>query len=172
MATNWIQVAAKTARHSELDFKLGAVITKGSSVISTGFNKRRNEVEVVGNLEDCHVHAEVDAISGAADDQLQGAVLYVARVNSDGSIRNAQPCWRCIDAIKDAGIKKVVWSNDPKEGKGSCTSMKMNRVDIPDMNDVHSPTELAARFVSSTIREVAYSWFSYVPKGAVTFTAL
>ena len=86
----WLELASKMTRHSELDHAMGAVIVRGGNVLSTGFNKRRNEVASCSTLEEAHVHAEIDALSGCTNPD--GATLYVAKLKSDGELGNSQPC--------------------------------------------------------------------------------
>jgi diaminohydroxyphosphoribosylaminopyrimidine deaminase/5-amino-6-(5-phosphoribosylamino)uracil reductase len=80
---------------------VGAVIGVGDEVISEGFHS------AVGSP-----HAEVEAISAADGADLSGATLYVS----------LEPCCHhgrtppCTDAIRDAGINRVVIaSDDPSE---------------------------------------------------------
>lgn len=91
--------------------KHGAVIVRGGSVISVGINKNRNHPTVVSSEHiktHCSVHAEVDAIRKVKN--AKGATIYVARVNKSGGDLLSRPCDRCHKAIKDAGIRKVVYT--------------------------------------------------------------
>jgi diaminohydroxyphosphoribosylaminopyrimidine deaminase / 5-amino-6-(5-phosphoribosylamino)uracil reductase len=80
---------------------VGAVIGRGQETLSEGFHGR------LGGP-----HAEVEAIAAAGDCDLDGATLYVS----------LEPCCHqgrtppCTDAIRDAGIRRVVVaSDDPSE---------------------------------------------------------
>lgn len=85
---------------------VGAVLVKGKHIVGKGYHKRAGLP-----------HAEVMAIHEAKEDAL-GSTLYV----------NLEPCVHfgrtppCVDAIKKAGIKKVVASmldpNPDMNGKG------------------------------------------------------
>jgi deoxycytidylate deaminase len=91
--------------------KHGSVIVKGGRVISTGVNKERSHPRIVSSehiKQHCSVHAEVDAIKRAKD--VTGATIYVARVNRRGEQRDSRPCNRCYEAIKNSGIKKIVYT--------------------------------------------------------------
>lgn len=91
--------------------KHGAVIVKGGRVISIGINKNRNHPTIVSSEHiktHCSVHAEVDALRKVKN--AKGATIYVARVNKRGQDRLSRPCDRCHKAIKDAGIRKVVYT--------------------------------------------------------------
>lgn len=81
--------------------RVGAVIVKDGETIGEGFHS-----EVGG------AHAEVEAIRDAAGSDLEGATMYVS----------LEPCCHqgrtppCTDAIREAGIRRlVVASDDPSE---------------------------------------------------------
>ena len=45
-------------------------------------------------------------------DDLDSVTLYVARVDNNGEQANSKPCPSCERAIKDNGIKRVVYSTE------------------------------------------------------------
>jgi diaminohydroxyphosphoribosylaminopyrimidine deaminase / 5-amino-6-(5-phosphoribosylamino)uracil reductase len=77
--------------------RVGAVIVRDGKVIAEGYHQ-----EVGGP------HAEVEAIRGAGDQELDGATIYVS----------LEPCCHqgrtppCTDAIREAGIARVVVASD------------------------------------------------------------
>ena len=80
---------------------VGAVIAVGDEIISEGFHSAHGEP-----------HAEVEAIRAAGDADLEGATIYIS----------LEPCCHvgktppCTDAIREAGIGRVVVaSDDPSE---------------------------------------------------------
>lgn len=79
----------------------GAVLVKGGSVQTVGWNSRKNE----GSR-----HAEVHAIQSAEPHQLHGATLYVARVGMDTVPRISAPCADCRNAVLDTGIRQVIYT--------------------------------------------------------------
>ena len=92
--------------------KHGAVIVKGGRVLSVGINKFRNhpliiQPEIIKTV--CSVHAEVDALRKIKD--ARGATIYVARVNNRGAERMSRPCNYCYDAIRKAGISKIIYTD-------------------------------------------------------------
>ena len=108
----YLSVATYLASQSECRMKHGAVIVKGGRVLSTGTNKERNHPMQVSSEHiktHCSVHAEMDAIKKAGD--IRGATIYVARVNKNGQQRNSRPCTLCYRIIKNAGIKKVIYTS-------------------------------------------------------------
>jgi deoxycytidylate deaminase len=91
-------------------WRLGSVLWRGGSVIACGYNKRRNDPVFIEDDKhyECSVHAEIDAIKRAK--KPEGATIYVARITPAGAQALAKPCCRCQKAIKDAGIKKIVFT--------------------------------------------------------------
>ena len=108
----YLSVARYFASKSKARRMHGAVVVKSGRVVGTGFNKDRNNPYYVSPEHiktHCSVHAEVDAIRDA-NWNVRGAVLYVARVNSQGMDRDSKPCTRCQIVIEEAQIKKVIYT--------------------------------------------------------------
>lgn len=106
--------ASVIASTSEQNFKHGAILTKGGSVISVGINRRRTNPALL-DQEDYRlssVHAEVAAIKGSHGADLKGAVIYVARVNNAGEQMMSKPCEECQKVLRDVGVKKVFYTID------------------------------------------------------------
>ena len=93
-------------------WKLAALIVKGGSVISTGLSKRRNDPLNVPGGENCSEHAEAAALRRARKSNLSGATAYIARIGRDGEPKLAKPCSECEQALRDAGIKKIVYTTE------------------------------------------------------------
>jgi len=109
-------LAVSTAEKSNHDkWKLGSVIWRGGSVISTGFNRVKNDPAIVEDEKyfQCTIHAEVDALRNAGE--TSGAKLFVARVTKGGNLALAKPCNRCMKAIKEHGIKRVYYTDSNGE---------------------------------------------------------
>ena len=113
-------LAKKVACNCEAeDYKHGAVLVKGGTIINTAFNKNshcsfgyrfRNI-----NLGLPTLHAEIGAVIGIDRSVTTGATLYVCRVGKDGSYRLSKPCLMCHTALKHVGVRKVVWTINDKE---------------------------------------------------------
>jgi pyrimidine deaminase RibD-like protein len=88
---------------------LGAVIVKGGAVMGIGWYKLRNRPTVVAG---CSEHAEQAALRRARKSDLNGATIFVARVGKGGEPRVARPCSECENALRAAGIKKVVYTHE------------------------------------------------------------
>lgn len=114
----YLSVARYCATKSKARNTHGAVIVKGGRVLSTGWNKNRNHPAIVSPEHiktECSYHAEEVAIREAGEDNVRGAVIYVARVSKNGSDRDSKPCPKCAALIRQAGIKRVVFTMEAGE---------------------------------------------------------
>ena len=107
-----IRLANKQAVRSTYIYRLGAVITKGQRVLSTGYNRLAycplNKFKI-------SKHAEMDAILKLMRqhnglNSLAGSTIYVSRINKNGATLLARPCQRCMDLIQSVGIKDVIYT--------------------------------------------------------------
>ena len=111
---SFLSVARAFASESSLNKKHGAVVVRGGSVVGTGYNKHRNDPaylpeEIV--REHTSYHAEEIAIRRAGYNT-KGATIYVARVNRHGEDRDSLPCLPCSLLIREAQIKKIVYTTE------------------------------------------------------------
>jgi deoxycytidylate deaminase len=112
----FLSVARYFAKKSTARNTHGAVVVKGGRVIGTGYNRNRNHPNIVSPEHiktECSIHAEESAIRDAGYD-VRNAVIYVARVNKHGEDRNSRPCPRCHEMIKEYGIKRIVYTSEPR----------------------------------------------------------
>ncbi len=103
-----IQVAERNTDYPK--WPIGAVLAKGGSVLAVGWSKLRNQPINVPNGENCSEHAEVAVLRKARRCNLKGSVIYVARIGADGNPRLAKPCPSCEENLREAGIKKIVYT--------------------------------------------------------------
>jgi tRNA(Arg) A34 adenosine deaminase TadA len=93
----FIDEAMKQAEKSNVRYKHGAVVVdKTGKIIAVGYNKYR--LSCYAKYKIC-IHAEIDAISKCSAKMLNGATLYVIRLNSGGELQSSKPCERCKDYI-------------------------------------------------------------------------
>lgn len=59
--------------------------------------------------KDASIHAEIAALKKVKGN-LDGAIAYIARVNNSGVPRMSRPCQRCMVALKEAGVKRVIYT--------------------------------------------------------------
>jgi pyrimidine deaminase RibD-like protein len=100
-----IRLARRNQRYQR--WPLGAVITKGGSVVAVGQSALKSPPLHPG----CSRHAEEQAlrrVRGLAP----GCVMFVARKMRNGQIGLAKPCQHCQTLIRASGIKRVVYTVD------------------------------------------------------------
>jgi dCMP deaminase len=116
----YLSIAKAISQRSPcLKMKVGAIIVKDDSIISTGYNgpargephcrtcPRIDKPHGSSYIEECPaVHAEENAIINAArqGSSVIGGILYLWA----SEIKVKEPCYRCRRMIKNAGIKKVI----------------------------------------------------------------
>lgn len=129
-----LMAAYGIATTSEFKPQLGAVIMYRGNIIGSGRNTTKSDpiqhrynslYRTFNNIENTYprnldgLHAEIAAIKSipynmACSVRYNRATLYVVRV-APGlryGIGMARPCPACINAIRDAGIRNVIYSTD------------------------------------------------------------
>lgn len=105
-------------KRNQLRFRTGAVLAKGGSVVSVGWNENRYcsySSRFREHLEGT-MHAEVRAILNKPRHITEGCDIYVVRLSSDGKdLRMAKPCAMCEEVLRRAGIRRVFYSNNESE---------------------------------------------------------
>ena len=132
----YLDIAAEVAKRSTcLRRQYGAVIVKNDEIIATGYNgaargeknccdaytecPRASKPHNSGDYSDCPaVHAEMNAITSAARKDMIGATLYLSGWDNGERIKYATPCPICSRLIKNAGIDRVIGSEDTSNFKG------------------------------------------------------
>ena len=105
-----LRLAIKKAYASEHTFKVGAVIFKGGQILNSSCNKNKtNPIRVPHKSCINKLHAEMAAIRNC---NTEGASILVIRLDKrDYSLTMAKPCPDCEFFIREAGIKKIVYSD-------------------------------------------------------------
>jgi len=118
----FLKRAANMAKKREVDFHNHCtIITKGPKVVAIGYNSYKNDPR---HLSDEHVrgvpgrnlrhgvgpHSEISALQQVSDPT--GVTVYVVRVMKNGELAESKPCEVCTEALQEAGVKRVVWSED------------------------------------------------------------
>lgn len=105
---SWLNIAIKLAETSQERTKHGCVIVRGGAVQAMGVNTYRNKPGIIEDINALSVHAEINTLRRAK--RLDGAVAYIARINNHGEARQSRPCPDCLKALKQAGVKRVVFT--------------------------------------------------------------
>lgn len=119
----WLKVAQRYANQSVERNKHGAVLVKGGSLVSWGWNRNILDPYYYANEPKLSIHAEEDAInrlvriargpnvdSNGAFARINKYTLYVVRVNYRGELVISAPCGRCSELLSGLGLHRVVHS--------------------------------------------------------------
>lgn len=115
-----------SSRATCLRRRYGAVIVKDRVIVSTGYNGsprgaincidsgvcKRQQLNVPPGerYELCvAVHAEQNAIINAPPERMEGATIYIAGFEADGSLADGRPCLLCRRMMLNARISRVVY---------------------------------------------------------------
>lgn len=109
--TRLLSIARKLCkeRSTEMRFPLVSLITKGSKILSVGYNEFGTHPVAV-NTRQISIHAEMDAINRLGYTENEKLTIYVYRHRRVGA-GLAKPCEACMALIKMSNIKKVVYTN-------------------------------------------------------------
>jgi len=107
----FIELARKLSLNSNhKQHHLGCVITKKNKIISMGWNKTKTHPKSTARFH--MLHAEIDALLGLSLQDTRGCTAYIYRENKAGKLAMARPCDGCELALKQAGIKKIIYTYD------------------------------------------------------------
>ena len=104
--------------------KVGCLIVKDGAIISDGYNGTPSGFD--NNCEFGFTHAESNAISKLArsTNSSDGATVYLT----------CSPCFDCAKLIIQAGIKRVVYSDNYRDSRGLQLLEKAN-IQVEHIND-------------------------------------
>lgn len=114
-----INRAVGVALTSQVRWRHGSVIAKGSRVVAYAPNTRRNSPDI--DHENATYHAEEAALRDlhratgrtyGGQGVYKGYTLYVARVNSKNEPGMSRPCKSCWDLLVYSGITDVYYTNE------------------------------------------------------------
>lgn len=90
--------------------RMSCIIAKGNRPISFGHNKVKSSPRAKNRYN--MLHAEVVALLSTPYEETKGCTAYIYRTTKNGVLAMAKPCEGCELALKLAGIKKVIYSNE------------------------------------------------------------
>ena len=108
----YLDIARELAEKSQLHHKHGAIVVKSGRVLGRGFNKPRNHPKIIEtgrHVFECGYHAEIVAMKDAGDN-VNGAVIFVARVNKEGEDLLSKPCSQCQRVLISRKVKNVIYT--------------------------------------------------------------
>ena len=123
-----VGVLKKAIEEAELSeyhpYKIGAVVFKGSRILSSGHNELRGNGKIhpkYKNFENS-LHAEQAAILNLKEwEKAKGANILIIRLNKSGNLSLGYPCPMCQQMIKHLGLNKVFYSD--RQGHISMTKV-------------------------------------------------
>lgn len=113
----YITLAAHVAQQSEYPvYRHGAVLVQGARVVNASCN--RYPPQSMPGTRKPASHAELLTLLHMSRADTEGATLYVVRCNRAGLLRFSKPCDTCMDIIRHARVRTVVYST--QEGDTLC----------------------------------------------------
>tara|TARA_Y100000590_G_C15493838_1_gene928894 strand:- start:364 stop:828 length:465 start_codon:yes stop_codon:yes gene_type:complete len=120
-AYKYISLAQEEAMKSTLNYRVGAVITKGSKVLFSGFNN--NRTKSLDSFAFCQ-HAELDAARKLNNILLRKRdkkknkrnfkkyIIWVTRIRSNNELSESAPCSNCINKLTKMGFTRVGYTDN------------------------------------------------------------
>lgn len=105
-----MRLAKSASSYSDHHYKIGCVISVHGRPVSVGFNICKSHPKYT-NRRSPSIHAEIRALM-ASNCSIDGGIAFVYRENTSGIPRLSRPCNACYEALKEAGIKKVVYTTN------------------------------------------------------------
>jgi deoxycytidylate deaminase len=101
----------REASKATMRYQLGAVVVRGGRIISTGYNQHRHvDLPAAWSKREDTICAERDALRKCLH-KAKGATVYVGKHTPGGRMRMARPCAACVAMMRDAGIKKIYYTD-------------------------------------------------------------
>ena len=105
-----ISIAIFNARLSVMKDMIGSVIEVSGKPISVGYN------DYYGSRNGYSLHAEKSVIMQFkklnVKHKNRKINIYTVKIDKEGNLKNAYPCYKCIEVMKQYSIKKVIYSNN------------------------------------------------------------
>ena len=113
-----INRAIEECRLSAFRTRMGAVIFKGSRIVSSGHNSLRSSSFIFSKYKRYYnsMHAEQAALVGLDWSKLKGYSILVLKISKTKEMLSmAKPCNLCMDLLSIVGIKNIYYSNSDGE---------------------------------------------------------
>lgn len=113
----WIDYCLRRAltRDTAQRYRLHSVLIRGGSVLAEGENlpvtAAHGKIMNPEAEEWMGLHAEMDCLRSATEDQLESSVLYVAGVSPTGKLLISKPCPYCTEILIEQPLKSVRYHN-------------------------------------------------------------
>lgn len=74
-----------------------AIVKRGGAIVAAGYN---------GGI----IHAEMHALKKIWPSERVGTTIWSIRITRGGRLAMARPCDKCMEFIKESGVKAIVYS--------------------------------------------------------------
>lgn len=119
-ARKYLAMALKeSAESTYYRVRIGAVLVLNNKVIGKGANlSTSHPLQSFHNhrtgrvAPSHHLHAEIHALVDCDRSDIQGSEIYVGRFDRRGNLAMCKPCVACEDALRRAGIKRVIYTSN------------------------------------------------------------
>ena len=118
----FFKAAQSISMLSDHKYQIGCIIVDKHRIISSGHNSNTKCHPLQAELDSKHfncfcvgkLHAETSAILPLLNSKkdLSRATCYTYRQLKDGSLGMSRPCSRCLDLIKQVGIRKIKYTTE------------------------------------------------------------
>lgn len=111
MKIKFLKIAKEISYKSPSKFKLSCLIVDKNKIVTWGINnmaKTHPSCKTWGNFQ----HAELNALIGTSYEKTRGCTAYIYRETLQGNIANSRPCPVCMIALKQAGIKDIIYTSE------------------------------------------------------------
>lgn len=116
---SFLAATAKIALTSQYRFRMAALLVKSGRVLGGDTNIHRITPDTPPNR--CSTHAEIRVIKNTKN--IQGSTIFIARLLSNDTIALAKPCVWCLEHIINAGISRVVFTQNNNSASCFYTDM-------------------------------------------------
>jgi tRNA(Arg) A34 adenosine deaminase TadA len=100
-----IEEAVELASRSNGPFRHGCVVMNGKKIVARGNNHVRKKI---GTLS---IHAEMDAL-WKMDADYSSLKAIIVRSSKTGMLGNSRPCDMCMNALRQHGVKTILYSTN------------------------------------------------------------
>jgi len=117
--SSFLSATAKIALTSDYRFRMAALLVKSGRVLGGDVNIPRITPDTPPNR--CSTHAEIRVIKNTKN--TDGATMYIARLLLNNNTAMAKPCVWCLEHIIEAGISRVVYTENNNSSSSFYTDM-------------------------------------------------
>ena len=118
----YIRAGLKIASKGEHHFKVAALLVRGGRILNIGLNRNKTDPMFaldpslnrnVGPLRKVNkLHAEMCALDDMDPKLIRGADMVIIRASPKKGVGLARPCSICMRVLKEAGIKRIHYTED------------------------------------------------------------